>query len=49
MMTAELRHIHTGMMAVADNLALGFVREAIAGDGRDVSAWRSTSLRGMES
>ena len=47
-MTDELRHIHTGMMADADNAALGFDIVAITGDGRDVSAWRSsTSLRGI--
>jgi hypothetical protein len=45
MMTAELRHIHTGIMAVADHAVFGFGVEAITGEGRDASTCRS--LRGI--
>jgi len=43
MMTVELRHIHIGMMAVADNLILGFGDDATAGDGKDFIACKSST------
>lgn len=47
MMTVELRHIHTGMMAVAESFAFDLGADAMAGEGSGVSSlmddWRSVT------